>query len=122
MIKSKAQLLAGKSDMAFLIKSIVFGVCFCLNLLALRAFFFGEKSIYAWQKAIQRGEEIQQELISLEKKNIHLSSEIRLLQSDPAYIEKTIRQQLNYVKGSEILYIFEENKTNTYWSRTDKDE
>ncbi|MFV0349621.1 MAG: FtsB family cell division protein [Halodesulfovibrio sp.] len=37
-----------------------------------------------------------------------------MLQSDPAYIERVIRQRMNFVKDNEILYIFpEETKEGT---------
>jgi len=42
----------------------------------------------------------------LDEKNVAISREIRLLQSDEKYLEKIIRQRLNFVKDNEILYIF----------------
>ena len=44
----------------------------------------------------------------VEQKNIALSREIELLNSDNKYIEKVIRNKLNFVKNNEILYLFQE--------------
>ena len=41
--------------------------------------------------------------------NAGLSREIRLLQSDEKYVEKMIRQRLNFVRSNEILYLFTED-------------
>ena len=43
-----------------------------------------------------------------ERKLADLSREIRLLQTDDSYVEKMIRQRLNYVRKNEILYLFDE--------------
>lgn len=42
----------------------------------------------------------------LDRNNVQLSREIRLLQSDNAYVEKMIRQRLHYVRDNEVLYLF----------------
>lgn len=42
----------------------------------------------------------------LDERNIALSREIRLLQTDEKYQEKIIRKRFNFVKDNEILYIF----------------
>ena len=44
-----------------------------------------------------------------------LSREIRLLKTDPAYVEKVIRQRLNYVRKNEILYLFDKSRENSAW-------
>ncbi len=35
-----------------------------------------------------------------------MSSEIRLLGRDPAFLEQTIRRELNFLKENEVLYLF----------------
>lgn len=42
----------------------------------------------------------------LDRANLQLSKEIRLLQSDNTYVEKMIRQRLHYVRDNEVLYLF----------------
>ena len=40
-------------------------------------------------------------------RNLSLSREIRLLQTDQKYVEKMIRQRLHYLRDNEILYLFD---------------
>ena len=48
------------------------------------------------------------ECISLDDENLALSREIRMLQTDNAYVEKMIRERLHYLRDNEILYLFDE--------------
>lgn len=45
----------------------------------------------------------------LNEKNIQLSREIKLLESDDKYIEQMIRKRLNFIKENEVWYIFPES-------------
>ena len=57
----------------------------------------------------------------LDEKNVMLSREIRLLQSNDKYLEKIIRKRLNFIKDNEILYIFPDTKdTARTGARTDE--
>lgn len=58
---------------------------------------------------------LKQKITELDQKNLALSKEIRLLQSDDKYIDAMIRKRLNFVKDNEILYIFSDKEA------TDKD-
>ena len=44
--------------------------------------------------------------LEIEDDNLSRGKEIRLLQSDDKYLEKVIRNRLNFVRENEILYIF----------------
>ena len=57
---------------------------------------------------------------ALDEKRAALSREIRLLKTDPAYVEKVIRQRLNYVRKNEILYLFDKSREDS-WSGADSD-
>ncbi len=103
------------NDMSFLIKCTVLGICFCFNAFAASTLLFGDQSIGAWQQAKERVQSLKIDLQNIDNKNAQLSHEIRLLQSDSSYLEKIIRQQLNYVKGDEIIYIFEQEQQDSYW-------
>lgn len=46
----------------------------------------------------------------LDDANRALSREIRLLQTDTAYMEKMIRERLHYLRDNEILYLFTETE------------
>ena len=50
--------------------------------------------------------QLEAQVRELDKQNLALSHEIRLLRSDDSYLEKMIRRRLHYVKDSEILYVF----------------
>ena len=56
-------------------------------------------------------EELRLELEAVSEKNLALSREIELLNSDEKYLEKIIRSKLNFVRDNEILYLFQENQT-----------
>ena len=53
--------------------------------------------------------ELLKERDAFDAVNAGLSREIRLLQSDEKYVEKMIRQRLNFVRSNEILYLFTED-------------
>lgn len=86
-----------------------------LNLALLSRIVWGSHSLYTWRVLKEKQHELSQELASLDKKRADLSREIRLLKTDPAYVEKIIRQRLNYVRKNEILYLFEQSKENSAW-------
>ncbi len=102
--------MQAKNDMSLLIKLTVLGICLCFNLFAAATLLFGDQSIGHWQKVKADSAEFDHKINELDKKNSVLSEEIRLLQSDEAYLEKVIRQQLKYVKNTEILYVFEQKQ------------
>lgn len=54
---------------------------------------------------------LEKRVAELDKENIILSKEIRLLQSDDKYVEKLIRQRLHYVRDNEVLYLFTDTPT-----------
>ena len=76
---------------------------------------WGSHSIYTWRVLKEKQSELSAELAALDEKRAALSREIRLLKTDPAYVEKVIRQRLNYVRKNEILYLFDKNRDNSAW-------
>ena len=42
-----------------------------------------------------------------------------VLKTDPDYVEKVIRQRLNYVRKNEVLYLFDKNRQDGNWSEKD---
>jgi len=78
--------------------------------LAYRLIWSDTQGILAY-KALKEHLAVQEGRIKdLDEKNVALSREIRLLQSDEKYLEKIIRKRLNFVKDNEILYIFPDVK------------
>lgn len=52
----------------------------------------------------KRSEDLELELRRLHLENRALETELRLLTSDPVYVEKVARQQLNKAREGEIVY------------------
>lgn len=50
---------------------------------------------------------LQNQIADLDSKNLELSNEIRLLQTDNKYVEQVVRQQLHYIRNNELLYLFD---------------
>ena len=68
--------------------------------------FLGPQSLSNYRHLKKQQGALQADLAVQDGMNAALSREIRLLQSDGRYLEKKIRQRLNYVKENEILYLF----------------
>ena len=62
--------------------------------------------ILVYHKLRQEHAQLETQVQELDKHNLALSREIRLLRNDDSYVEKMIRQRLHYVKDNEILYLF----------------
>ncbi len=77
-----------------------------INVILFYRMIWGDSGILAFNKLRNQYQGLVQELATLDKENIDLSNEIRLLKSDEDYIEKMIRQRLHYVRDNEILYLF----------------
>ncbi len=67
---------------------------------------WGEQGLVAYKALQQEFMALNERMDALGSKNIALSREIKLLQSDDKYIEQMIRKRLNFVKDNEIWYIF----------------
>lgn len=52
-------------------------------------------------------QELQDQIGALDEKNMDLSNQIRLLQTDNRYVEQVVRQQLHYIRSNELLYLFD---------------
>ena len=86
-----------------------------LNAALFSRLMWGENSIYAWKALREKQNDISQELTQLDERRAALSREIRLLKTDPDYVEKVIRQRLNYVRKNEVLYLFDKNRLDGTW-------
>ncbi|GFH62879.1 MAG: septum formation initiator FtsB [Candidatus Desulfovibrio kirbyi] len=68
---------------------------------------WGPTGLLEYRALKQQHTEIKQKISDLDARNLALSREIRLMQSDNQYMEKMIRQRLHYVRDNEVLYLFE---------------
>lgn len=83
---------------------------------------FSEQSVFAWQDVQHHYAQMQKQLEDIKKKQAGLSEEIRLLQGSNDYIERSVRERLNYVRENEILYVFEKKQqVHSIWTETEDD-
>ena len=95
-------------------KLLFLALVLLLNAALFSRLMWGSGSIYAWSALKEKQSELSQELAALNEQRASLSREIRLLKTDPDYVEKVIRQRLNYVRKNEILYLFDKNRQDTW--------
>lgn len=69
------------------------------------------QGLIAYHSLKEQHKSLENRVTELDKGNIILSKEIRLLQSDDKYVEKMIRQRLHYVRDNEVLYLFTDTPT-----------
>ena len=87
---------------------ILLVIAVIINVLLLGRLFLDPQGIEGYTELRADSNELEKQLQEVEQKNIALSREIELLNSDDKYIEKIIRNKLNFVKNNEILYLFQE--------------
>ncbi|MDR0339314.1 MAG: septum formation initiator family protein [Desulfovibrio sp.] len=84
----------------------VLAVLVTLTLVFAYNLIWGKSGAIAYTERKSRCDALEERIRLVEADNLELSREIRLLQSDEKYMEKTIRNRLNFVRSNEILYIF----------------
>lgn len=109
-------------SLSFFWRTLFLGFALLLNVTLGYRLFLSEQSFFAWQGVQQHFASMQQELSGIQQKLAALSEEIRLLQSNNDYIERAVRERLNYVRENEILYVFEKKQlVNSIWTETEED-
>lgn len=98
------------SPVSFIWKSAILVLAVLMNITLAFRLLWGDQSVAAWQELKRHQADLGEQMETLDQRRAELSREIRLLQTDGAYVERVIRQRLNYVRGNEILYIFDERK------------
>ena len=96
------------SPVSFFWKAAILALALVMNAPLAYRLVWGDQSVSAWRALKSRQGQLTAELRDLDKRRADLSREIRLLQTDDSYVEKMIRQRLNYVRKNEILYLFDE--------------
>ena len=77
-----------------------------LNLFLVFRLLCSEEGVFAYRELKAQYVALETQVEALRQRSLELSKEIRLLKSDRPYIEKMIRQQMNFVNQDEILYVF----------------
>ena len=89
------------------------GALIALNLFLLYSLIFSGQGFFSYRDQKAKYEELESRIQELDNKNRDLSREIRLLKSDRAHLEKVVRQQMNFLKKNETLYIFPDKAQGT---------
>ncbi len=83
---------------------------FAVNVALFFRMVWGPQGVIAYRNLKAQHVALEARLTELDRGNLALSREIRLLQTDDKYIEKMIRRRLHYVRDNEILYLFSESQ------------
>ena len=98
-----------KATLSSFWKSTILTFAILMNITLGYSLFLGEQSVFVWRNLHERHRALIAELEFVNETKANLSQQIRLLQNDSSYLEKLIRQRLNYVREDEILYIFDKD-------------
>ena len=102
-------------------KVLLLGMAIAFDVAVIPGLIYGQGSFYTWNMLKEKKAAVEDELADLNKRRTSLSREIRLLKTDPAYVEKVIRQRLKFVKKNEILYLFDKQTPASVWGGTGSD-
>ncbi len=108
MMASRRTMSAG--SWSFLWKLTILAIALLVNVTLGVRLFWGPQSFANYHHLKTEQAQLQEQLEAQDIVNANLSREIRLLQTDERYVEKMIRQRLNYVKENEILYLFDDRR------------
>lgn len=89
---------------------VLLAIAVVINILLLGRLFLSDQGMHGYNELRVEKEALQEQLSAIEQKNLALSREIELLNSDEKYVEKIIREKLNFVQNNEIMYLFQENQ------------
>lgn len=90
-------------------KLLILALAITVNVVLVARLLWGQQSLVTYRELSAQYVELLKERDKFDVINASLSREIRLLQSDEKYVEKMIRQRLNFVRSNEILYVFTED-------------
>ncbi|QJT08223.1 FtsB family cell division protein [Oceanidesulfovibrio marinus] len=90
---------------------ILLVVLLLLNSFLVYRLLVSDQGVFAYLELKGRYESLEERITELDQRNLELSQEIRLLKSDRFSVENILRQQMNFVKDDEILYVFPEEST-----------
>ena len=97
------------SSGATLWKMVILLIALTVNAILFSRLVWGPQSLVSYRELASQHADLVGEGDRFDAVSAGLSREIRLLQSDEKYVEKMIRQRLNFVRDNEILYLFTED-------------
>lgn len=69
---------------------------------------WGSAGVMEYRRLKDQLADMREQVVALDRENLAISKEIRLIQSDRDYAEKMVRQKLHYLRDNEIVYMFAE--------------
>ena len=84
-----------------------------VNVTLLYRMIWGPTGLIEYHNLKRQHSDLQRQIEELDARNLNLSQEIRLLQTDNQFLEKMIRQRLHYVYDNELIYLFDDANTNS---------
>lgn len=66
---------------------------------------FGANGMVVYRQKKNEIQDLQKQVDALQKENDRYSSQIKALQTDPKMIEKVAREQLQYTRPGEVVYV-----------------
>lgn len=91
-------------------RPLLLGASILLNLVLVYTLIWGDTGAFEYKLLREQCATLEAKIRDYDEKNLALSGEIRLLQSDEKYQEKMIRTRLKFVRDNEILYTFPETR------------
>jgi cell division protein FtsB len=88
-------------------RSLFLGILAVINIALFGRMVWGPTGLLEYRELKKQHAALEEQIAAIDRENVALSREIRLLQQDKQYMEKVIRQRLHYVRGNEILYLFD---------------
>lgn len=76
-----------------------------LNIFLVYKIFDSDSGVPAYRELTRRIAEVHAKIEETNKLNRHMSSEIRSLKKDDAYVARLIKRELFYVADNELMYI-----------------
>ncbi len=72
---------------------------------------FGHDGLVAYQQKQHHAQQLQQQILNLQKENQRLALHDQRLQSDPDTLEYEAREQMHYTRPGEVIYTLPEAPT-----------
>jgi len=66
---------------------------------------FGANGMVVYRQKKNEIQDLQTQVSTLQEENDHYSTQIKALQTDPKMIEKVAREQLQYTRPGEVVYV-----------------
>lgn len=87
-------------------RAVILSLLGLINVTLLCKMIWGPTGLMEFHALKAKYAALQEKIATLDTENMALSRDIRLMQSDPQYVEKMVRQKLHYLRDNEIVYIF----------------